>query len=195
MDNVGILLFNDIELLDFAGPFEVFSVTSELNSHQLFNVFTIASDGAPIQSVNGLKVLPDFAFDNHPTVDILVVPGGVGTKTEMLKDNVLNWLQKTVESSKITMSVCSGARLLGVLGLLENLEICTHHEVFAHMRKISPNAIIRDDRRFTDNGKLMTSGGISAGIDLAVHVVEKIHGKQVANKTIKYMEYGDWRLL
>jgi transcriptional regulator GlxA family with amidase domain len=195
MYNVGIFLFNDIELLDFAGPYEVFSVTAELNDYNLFKVFTITQDGREIKSVNGLKVIPDYNFTNHPPIDILVIPGGVGTKTEMLNERVLNWLRQHYEASKITMSVCSGARLLGKLGLLDNTDVTTHHEVIEHLQEIAPLARIKENIRFIDNGKLMTSAGISAGIDLAFHVVEKLYGQDTRNKTIIYMEYGNWEKL
>lgn len=193
MYNVGIFLFNDIELLDFAGPYEVFSVTSELNDYKLFKVFTVSEGGAGIRSVNGLKATPDYSFDNHPPIDILVVPGGVGTKAEIVKKPVLDWVSRACESSRITMSVCSGARILGALGLLDGLQSVTHHEVIEHLAQIAPKTIIRPDERFIDNGKIMTSGGISAGIDLSLHVVGKLYNKAIAAKTIKYMEYGDWR--
>jgi transcriptional regulator GlxA family with amidase domain len=195
MNNVGIFVFHDIELLDFAGPYEVFSVTSELNNYQLFKVFTIASDSGVVQSVNGLRVVPDFTFNNHPPVDILVVPGGAGTKAEIKKREVLDWVHKTFENSKITMSVCSGARILGSLGLLDHIESITHHEVIAHLKEIAPNTLINPDKRFIDTGRIMTAGGISAGIDLSLHIIRKLHGETTVNKTIRYMEYGNWRSL
>lgn len=195
MNNVGIFLFNDIELLDFAGPYEVFSVTSELNNYQLFKVFTISSDGTEIKSINGLRVVPDFSFDTHPPINILVIPGGVGTRAEINKREVLDWITKIYENSRITMSVCSGARILGVLGLLDYLEVTTHHEVTNHLGEIAPNTIINQNKRYVDNGKIMTAGGISAGIDLSLHIVNKLHGETTENKTIRYMEYGDWRSL
>ena len=195
MNNVGIFLFNDIELLDFTGPYEVFSVTSELNNYQLFKVFTISSDGTEIKSINGLRVVPDFSFDTHPPIDILIIPGGVGTRAEINKREVLDWITKIYENSRITMSVCSGARILGVLGLLDYLEVTTHHEVTKHLGEIAPNTIINQNKRYVDNGKIMTAGGISAGIDLSLHIVNKLHGEATENKTIRYMEYGDWRSL
>lgn len=193
MHNVGIFLFNDIELLDFAGPYEVFSVTSELNDDRLFKVFAISEDGAAIKAVNGLTVVPDFSFSDQPPVDILVIPGGVGTKAIMNKTEVLGWIKRTYESAKITMSVCSGARILGRLGILDGLETVTHHEVIEHLREIAPLAMINADQRFIDTGKVMTSGGISAGIDLSLHIVKKLYGEAIAKKTMQYMEYGDWR--
>ncbi len=195
MLNVGIFLFHDLELLDFAGPYEVFSVSSELNDYRLFKVFTVTEDGKEIRSVNGLKVVPDFGFDNHPPIDILVIPGGVGTKSEMNKSAVLEWIRKNYQASQFTFSVCSGARILGRLGLLDNLESVTHHEVICQLREIAPLAVIKSDQRYTDNGKILTSAGISAGIDLSLYMVEKLYGLDVKNKTIVYMEYGDWEKL
>ncbi|AZO95121.1 DJ-1/PfpI family protein [Halocella sp. SP3-1] len=193
MLNVGVFLFDKVELLDFAGPYEVFSVTSELNDNNLFKVFTISQDGNIIKTVNGLQIITDYSFKNHPKIDILIIPGGEGTKSEINKHTVLKWLNRNYGKSKITFSVCSGARLLGRLGLLDNLESITHHEVIPHLQKIAPKTIINKNMRFIDNGKLMTSAGISAGIDLSLYIVEKLCGKKIKNKTKVYMEYEDWK--
>lgn len=193
MHNVGIFLFPQIELLDFAGPYEVFSVTDELNNHQLFNVFTIADGGQEIKTINGLKVLADYDFHNHPPVDILVLPGGIGTRNEVENSAVLTWINKLGQNSRILMSVCSGARFLAKLGLLDHKESTTHHSVFASVQELAPLTRLTADKRFVDNENVMTAGGISAGIDLALHVVEKLHGRAIVAKTIKYMEYGDWK--
>jgi len=190
--NVGIFLFNNVELLDFAGPYEVFSVTSELNNYELLNVFTVSQKGKEITSVNGLKILTDYSFDTHPNIDILLIPGGVGTRSEVLKEDILEWINKNHSNSRITMSVCSGAMLLGKLGLLDDMECTTHHEVIDDLKEIAPKAIVRPDKRFTCNRKLFTSAGISSGIDLSLHIVEKLYGSDVANRTIVYMEYKDW---
>ena len=195
MYNVGIFLFHDVELLDFAGPHEVFSVTSELNNYELMNVFTVSEEGTRIRTVNKLMVLPDYSFENHPSIDILVIPGGVGTKAEINNSLTLSWIKKASLTSKITMSVCSGARILGKLGLLDNLESITHHEVIEDLSSIAPNTKIASGKRYVDNGSIMTSGGISAGIDLSLHVVEKLFGKEISYKTAAYMEYGEWKTL
>ena len=195
MYQVGILLFDDIELLDFAGPYEVFSVTAELNDYEFFKVFTITQDGKAIRTVNGLKVFPDFGFDNHPKIDILIIPGGAGTKIQMQKEEVLKWIKENHSNSMITMSVCSGARLLGKSGLLDGIECTTHHEVTENLQEIAPKAIIKKDRRFIGSDKLFTSAGISAGIDLSLHIVEKLCGAETVKKTKVYMEYGDIPLI
>ncbi len=193
MINTGIFLFNDVEVLDFAGPFEVFSVTSELNKYKLLKVFTISQDGKLITAVNGLKVLPDYSFDNHPKIDVLIIPGGIGTKKEICNNDVLSWVADNYKEFKITFSICSGARILGKLGLLDGLESTTHHEVIPHLKEIAPKTIINEKARYIDNGRIMTSGGISAGIDLSLHIIEKLFGNDIKDNTIKYMEYGDWK--
>jgi transcriptional regulator GlxA family with amidase domain len=195
MYNVGIFLFEDVELLDFAGPYEVFSVTSELNDHKLFRVFTVAENRSAVKSVNGLRTEPDYGLDDHPPVDILVLPGGIGTRTAYKNAAVLDWVRRTAAGARIVMSVCSGARFLGAVGLLDGCAAVTHHSVLGNLKEIAPAAVVDETARFTDNGKVMTSGGISAGIDLALHIVTKLYGQEIANKTIKYMEYGDWRSL
>ena len=191
MKNVGIYLFNKVELLDFAGPYEVFSTTSELNDHKVFKVFTVSEDGGAIKSVNGLIVIPDYSFDNHPKIDILIIPGGEGTKNEIKKKKVMEWVNKTQGSAEIMATVCSGARIPAVLGLLDGLEATTHHSVIDDVKKLAPNVIIDHTKRFIDNGKIMTSGGISAGIDLSLHIVKKLCGEDTAQKTMEYMEYGE----
>lgn len=194
IQNVGFYLFDDVELLDFAGPYEVFSVTAELNEFRFFMVFSISQDGAAVKTINGLRVVPDYGFADHPPVDILVIPGGFGTRAAVKDAAVLDWVKRVATDATIVMSVCSGARLLGAPGFLDGLEAVTHHTVVENLREIAPKTIITE-KRFTDNGKFMTSGGISAGIDLALHIVRKLHGDATVAKTIRYMEYGDWRRL
>lgn len=191
MRNVGIYLFNKVELLDFAGPYEVFSTAAELNDRKQFRVFTISEDGGAIKSVNGLIVIPDYSFSNHPKIDILIIPGGEGTKAEIKKKKVMEWVNKTQGSAEIMATVCSGARIPAVLGLLDGLEATTHQSVIDDVKKLAPNVTINHTKRFIDNGKIMTSGGISAGIDLSLHIVKKLCGEDTAQKTMEYMEYGE----
>lgn len=195
MNNVGLFLFDDVELLGFAGPYEVFSVTSELSDYSLFRVFSVSEDGETIRTGNGLKVVPDFAFDNHPEIDILIIPGGVGTKKEMDKSAIVEWVRWNHDRAKMTVSVCSGARILARMGLLDGLEITTHHEVFDEVRRIAPSVRLNPTARFIDNGRILTAGGISAGIDASLHIIRKLHGEEIADRTARYMEYGDWRNL
>jgi len=189
MQNVGILIFSDVEVLDFAGPYEVFSVASEMHEYKYFNVFTISENGELITTVNGLKVQPDYSFDSHPDIDILVIPGGFGSRKLIKNEKVLNWVKRNYLKSKITCSVCSGALVLGKLGLLDNLNSTTHHQVTELLKEIAPLTNVDKEKRYIDNGKVMTSAGISAGIDLALHIVKKIYGIEAERKTVEHMEY------
>lgn len=187
--NVGILLFEEVEVLDFAGPFEVFSVASELHNHELFNVFTVAQSPQSILTVNGLSVNPTYGIQAVPYIDILVIPGGKGSRKVMYENEVMKWVDRIKTTTDIIFSVCSGSRILGKLGLLKNQPYCTHHEVYEEMQEIAPLGKPQPDKRFTGDGHLYTSAGISAGIDLSLHIVAKLHGKAAADKTAKYMEY------
>ncbi len=187
--NVGILLFDDVELLDFAGPYEVFAVADELNNHSLFDVFTLSENGNEIRTIHGLRVQPDYSTGSAPRIDILVIPGGDGTKAVIRNQPLLDWIRQAYEQAEITFSVCSGARIPAILGLLNGKEFTTHHAVVDDMTAIAPKSIYKKDTRFVDNGRLMTAAGISAGIDLSLHIVEKLHGAGVKEQTMKYMEY------
>ncbi len=189
MLSVGIFIFNDVEVLDFAGPYEVFSVASEMHDYKYFNVFTISENGELIKTINGLKVQPDYSFHSHPDIDILIIPGGFGSRKLIKNERALNWVNKNYLKSTITCSVCSGALVLGKLGLLDNLSSTTHHQVTELLKEIAPLTNVQEGERYIDNGKIMTSAGISAGIDLALHIVNKIYGTEAERKTIEHMEY------
>jgi transcriptional regulator GlxA family with amidase domain len=187
--NVAIFIFEEVEVLDFAGPFEVFSVTSELNNYEPFNVYTVAEEPGAITTVNGLSVNPKYCFLDCPRPDILILPGGVGSRAAANNPCILEWVKASFLQTGMVFSVCSGARILARSGLLDRLEVTTHHEVIQELRGLAPTAIIQENVRFIDNGRIMTSAGISAGIDLSLHVVRKLLGEAIARKTANYMEY------
>lgn len=187
--NVGLFIFSEAEVLDIGGPFEVFSVASELSDHTLFDVFTVGKTQAPILAVNGLSINPKFSFENHPKIDILIIVGGSGTRALLEDSETLKWIETVHQTTEITMSICSGARLLGKLGLLDKLPFCTHHQVYNHMEVIAPTAIPMKHKRFHKTGKIYTSGGISAGIDLSFHILETLLGSAITQQTARYMEY------
>ena len=167
----------------------MFSVTSELNNHKLFNVFTIGETLNPISAVNGLSVNPKYNFIDCPEIDILIISGGNGTNELMKNKITLDWIDKVHKKTEYTLSICSGSRMLAVLGLLNDKPYCTHHLVYDDMAEIVPTGIPKKEKRFTNSDKIYTSGGISAGIDLSFYIVEKLFGKSIADKTSNYMEY------
>ncbi len=188
--NLAILIFDDVEVLDFAGPFEVFAVTDELNEYAFFNVFTVAETTHPITAKNGLSINPDYMFQDCPTPNILLIPGGDGTRPVLENTGIIHWIQRIARDAELVLSVCSGALVLAKAGLLEGLQATTHHQVLRELSSLAPNTRIMHDQRYVDNGSVMTSAGISAGIDMSLYVVEKLLGKKYATKTRKYMEYG-----
>lgn len=186
---VAILLFDDVEVLDFAGPFEVFSVTDELNAYTKFEVYTAAAAKKPVRTRNGLSVNPSYSLQDAPLPDILIVPGGDGTRPVLNQADVLEWVETCASQAGLVLSVCSGALVLAKAGLLEHLRATTHHQVFETLATLAPNTEIVKDQRFVDNGKVVTSGGISAGIDMSLYIVERLEGREIADKTAAYMEY------
>lgn len=195
MKTIGIFLFDSVEVLDFAGPFEVFAVGSELREYQKYKVITFSSNGLKIRAVNGLSVNPDFSMENLPTIDYLIIPGGDGTKQVIQEEIVLNKLNNLIKSSQWTMTVCSGSRILAKLGLLENRPFCTHHKVYESISLLSPTAIPYPQKRFIQSSeRIYTAAGISAGIDLSFYLLEATFGKKLAIETAKYMEYINYPL-
>jgi len=176
-------------MLDFCGPFEVFSVTGERQGLKPFVVQTVAEEDRTIIARGGLRVNPDHTFDDCPSADILVVPGGFGTRREMNNPRMLTWLKDNAAKAELVLSVCSGALVLGKAGLLDGLTATTHHGALDQLRAISPQIKIDSSRRFIDNGGVIVSAGISAGIDMSLHVVSRLLGKEQADETAKYMEY------
>lgn len=189
---VAILLFNEVEVLDFAGPFEVFAVTDELANHAAFNVFTIADVPGTIRTRNGLLVIPEHTFESAPSPDIVIVPGGVGTRALLKRPLVIEWIRQRSRSAQVTASVCTGALVLAQAGLLDGLTATTHFENLAELARLAPKAQVSGDRRFHDHGSVATAAGISAGIDLSLHLVARFLGTEAALKTARYMEYH-WR--
>lgn len=187
--NVAILIYPDVEVLDFAGPFEVFSVSSQLNEHRHFDVSLVAADRAPLASINGMRVCANRTYDECPAPDILVLPGGDGSRAALHDQALMQWVDAAVPRTELVMSVCSGARILAALGHLRDLQVTTHHEVFDSLAELEPTARLCRDARFVDTGHIVTSAGISAGIDASLHVVARLLGAAEALRTAKYMEY------
>ncbi|MDQ5978455.1 MAG: hypothetical protein QG602_1429 [Verrucomicrobiota bacterium] len=189
MRTVAILLFDDVEVLDFAGPFEVFSVTRELAGEKLFNVHTVGLTPGTIRARNGLKIVPEHTLESVPAPDLLIIPGGQGARALLSQAGVLDWIRRKSAKAEIVASVCTGSLLLAKSGLLAGLPATTHFQCFDLLRELEPTATVREDVRFTDNGQVLTAAGISAGIDLSLHLVARLHGVETAQRTAAYMEY------
>lgn len=188
---VGILLFNEVEVLDFAGPFEVFSIATLLESNEKpFIVKTISENGELVTARNGLKVKPDYSFANHPSFDIVIIPGGFGAEQiEINNSSVIEWIKNQQSRVEFMTSICTGALLLAKAGILNGKKATTHWMDIDRLEQEFPNVSVQRDVKFVDEDSIITSGGISAGINMSFHLISRLHGKDVAIKTAKRMEY------
>lgn len=186
---VGIFIFNNVEVLDLAGPFEVFSLATK-NNNPVFDVVTISECDELISAKNNLIVKANYTFDNHPDLDILIIPGGIGAeKVEIKNQVVLDWIRQQNKKVSILASVCTGALLLAECGLLNGKKATTHWMDLDQLEKDYPEINVQRGVKFVDEGHLLTSGGISAGINLSFYIITKLIGKDVAKATAKRMEY------
>ena len=188
---VAILLFDDVEVLDFAGPLEVFGVARATDGGAAFEVVTIALHPGEVIARNDLRVVPTCRTSELTDVDILVVPGGLGTRREMTRPAMLDFIRTASNSADLTLSVCTGALLLGAAGLLEGRSATTHRDAMGELRALDSGAEILPDARIVDNGRLIISAGVSAGIDAALHIVSRLLGPDAAAQTARYMQY-EW---
>ncbi len=187
---IGILLFDDVEVLDFAGPFEVFSIPFIGDySNKIFDVITVSEDGEKIVATNGLKVIPDYSITDMPKVDVLIIPGGGDTSAIIKNNTIMNWIKERAKEVEITASVCTGAFILAKAGLLEGREVTTHIELLDTLEKEYPSCTVIRDVKFVDEDDIITSAGISAGIEMSFHLVEKLAGLDVAKATAGIMQY------
>jgi transcriptional regulator GlxA family with amidase domain len=191
---VGILIFPDVEVLDFCGPYEVFSVTRLDETRRMeepspFEVSLIAERADPVVATGGLRVIPDCTIDDCPALDILVIPGGWGTRKEIRNARILGWIADRGRQVETLTSVCTGSMLLGQAGLLEGRRATTHWAALDWMRQSFPAVTMSDDMHVVEDGHIFTSAGISAGIDMALRVVASHYGESVARETARRMEY------
>ncbi len=194
---VAIFLFPEVEVLDFAGPYEVFTTAARVHGRHhpealpLFRVFTVAESTALIRARAGLAVKPDFTLTTHSAPDVLIIPGGVVT-AELEKPEVIRWIAAQAGHTRITASVCTGAFLLARAGLLGGRTVTTHWEDIPDLQANFPDLTVKENCRWVDEGEIVTSGGISAGIDMSLHLVARLAGRELAVATARQMEVA-WR--
>lgn len=191
---VAIVLFDDVEVLDFCGPYEVFSTTRRHEERRWeerspFQVMLVAEREGPVKASGGMRVLPDHTFADCPPLDILVVPGGWGTRRECRNPVLREWLRSPVEHVQTLAAVCTGSMVLAEAGLLDGLHATTHWRSLDLMRESFPKVFVEYDQHVVEDGRVVTSAGISAGIDMALKVVGRYCGEDVARATARHMEY------
>jgi putative intracellular protease/amidase/YHS domain-containing protein len=183
--NVAILVYEGVELLDFAGPGEVFSTAG---SGRAYNVYLVAATTEPITSQGFASIKPRYTIADCPKPDILIIPGGF-TQIPAEDPAVVGWIRASAKEAEVVLSVCTGSFLLAKAGLLDGLDATTHHDRIAMLKKLTPKANVVEGRRFVDNGKIVTSAGVSAGIDASLHVVGRLLGEPAEIETSRRMEY------
>jgi transcriptional regulator GlxA family with amidase domain len=194
--NVGVLLFDGVALLDVAGPFEVLTrarlepgVESRRSEEEaLFDAFTVAKTKEPVTATGGLVLVPRHSFADAPRIDLLLVPGGFGTRPVLQDVETIDWIRSTAGSARRTASVCTGALLLARAGLLDGRRATTHWGAFGLLSSLAKDVTVDREARFVDDG-VMTSAGVASGMDLALHIVETLAGRAVADETARYIEY------
>lgn len=193
---VGILIFDGVEVLDFAGPYEVFSRTRlepgtesrRSDESAPFRVFTFAERAGAVVATGGLRVLPDFDLTSVPRIELLVIPGGFGTRPMLQDQAMLEWIRRAAAAATRVASVCTGALVLAKAGLLAGRRATTHWGALATLAELDPTIHVDADARVVED-VIYTSAGVSAGIDMAFAVVEAMHGRAVADETARYMDY------
>ena len=192
---LGIYLFPEVENLDFAGPFEVFFTAARMHQRKhpledlLFRPLLIAEEPGPVAARGDVRILPHCTFHDHPPLDMVLIPGGVVSEV-MRKPSVIEWIRRGSQRAAYTVSVCTGAFLLGAAGLLKGKEAVTHWEDMEDLKKLFPEVHLAHGARWVDEENLITAAGISAGIDVALHLVERLEGEELALRTARQMEYS-----
>lgn len=191
---VGIFVFDDIEVLDFCGPFEVLSVTrldesKRLESLSPFDVKLIAMTKDVVFAKGNMKIIPDFDFKTCPKLDILIVPGGMGTRKLMYDEKVLEFVNQKANEVELLTSVCTGSLILASAKLLDGVNATTHWKSLQRMEDEFKNVKVCKDKHYVEDGNIISSAGISAGIDMALYIVKRYFGENVSRATAKHMEY------
>jgi putative intracellular protease/amidase len=187
--NVAILIFNGVQIIDFTGPYETFGHAYWATQPVPFNIYTVAESSDAVTTAMGMSVNPKYTIDNSPVPDILVVPGG-RVQSAIDSPKVMKWIQDSAKNSEIVMSVCNGAFILAKAGMLDGLQVTTTATLIEQLKQIAPKATVVSDKRFVDNGKIVTTAGLSSGIDGSLHIIERLYGRGTAEMAALGMEYN-----
>jgi transcriptional regulator GlxA family with amidase domain len=187
--NIGVTLFDGAEELDWAGPWEVLAAWAGQWPDDGVHVFTLAREDRPVTCAKGLRVLPDETWESAPPLDVLVYPGGMGTRRELQDEVVLDWVRGLAEGDTVIASVCTGSLVLAAAGLLDGKPATTHWGSLEVLPTLGQDIEVRPDDRFVDNGSILTAAGVSAGIDMALHLVARLHSTERAREVRRYIQY------
>ena len=188
IDSIGMLLFQDVELLDFAGPLEVFGAANYVKDGSLFSIETVGLEKEISVSKSLLNVTADTVLDGQ-TYDLFLIPGGFGTRPIVKDEAALARIKESIDKSKVTATICTGALVLAKLGYLKNMQACSHHLSFDLLTKLDSTITVNKDDRYVDNETIVTSAGVSAGIDMSFYLLRKYYGEEFSQMVRKYIEY------
>jgi transcriptional regulator GlxA family with amidase domain len=186
---IGVAVFDGAEELDWAGPWEVLAAWAQHWPDDGVRVFTLARDEQVVTCAKGLRVLPDETWRTAPPLDVLVYPGGRGTRAELRDEAVLDWVRGVSRSGAVVASVCTGSLVLAAAGLLDGKPATTHWQSLELLPTLGKDIEVRPDDRFVDNGEVITAAGVSAGIDMALHLVARLHSSERAREVRRYIQY------
>jgi transcriptional regulator GlxA family with amidase domain len=187
-NTIAIFLFEGAEELDFAGPWEVLAAWSKFWPEEA-TVFTVAETEGPITCAKGLRVLADYTWDGAPDFDVLLYPGGQGTRAQLGREEIRAWVREAKEKGVLMTSVCTGALVYADTGLLDGRPATTHWASLDLLESLGKDINVRKDDRFVDDGDVITSAGVSAGIDMALHLVARLHSSERAKEVRRYIQY------
>jgi transcriptional regulator GlxA family with amidase domain len=186
---IGVALFDGAEELDWAGPWEVLAAWATQWPDDGVRVLTLAREAGTITCAKGLRVLPDETWESAPPLDVLVYPGGRGTRRELVDEAVLDWVREIAAGGTVVSSVCTGSLVLAAAGLLDGRPATTHWQSLALLPTLGREIEVRPDDRFVDDGTVITAAGVSAGIDMALHLVSRLHSRERAREVRRYIQY------
>jgi transcriptional regulator GlxA family with amidase domain len=188
MPNIAIFVFEGAEELDWAGPWEVLATWSTFWPEEA-NVFTVAESDGPVRCAKGLSVLTDYTWKTAPEFDVLVYPGGQGTRPQLGREEIRSWVRKAKENGALMTSVCTGSLVYADAGLLDDRPATTHWGSLDLLESLGRNVDVRKEERFVDDGDVVTAAGVSAGIDMALHLVARLHSTERAKEVRRYIQY------
>jgi transcriptional regulator GlxA family with amidase domain len=189
MTRIGIFLFDGAEELDWAGPWEVLSFWAKLWPDDDVEVFTLVQEDGPVSCAKGLRVLADHTWATAPPMDVLVYPGGIGTRAHLTDDKVLKWVKKEKERGVLMTSVCTGALVYAGAGILRDRPATTYWGTLDMLKELDDTIEVRPDDRFVDSGDIITAAGVSAGIDMALYLVARLHSTERAREVRRGIQY------
>ena len=189
MTRIGIFVFDGAEELDWAGPWEVLAAWARIWSDDDVEVFTVARAEGPVTCAKGLRMLPDRTWETAPPIDVLLVPGGQGTRPLARDEPTLDWIRGHAAGGALVTSVCTGSLVLAAAGLLRERAAATYWNAFDELLELDPTIEPRREDRFVDTGEIVTAAGVSAGIDMALHLVARLHSPERARDVRRYIQY------